>query len=145
MPDVNDLQKQFYSRYVSFSGSITDLANVFYTNLLAVVDGVVAITAGTINGAIIGGTAPAVASFTAIKVTEGVNASQGVTTLVAGTITVSNTAVTATSRIFIAAQLDGGTVGFIRVSSRVAGTSFTITSSNALDTSTVAYEIFQPA
>ena len=76
---------------------------------------------------------------------EGSNCKQGLVTLVAGTVTVSNTSVTANSRIFLTSQSGGGTPGFLRVSSRVAGTSFTITSSSGTDTSTVAYEIFEPA
>lgn len=78
-----------------------------------------------------------------LKVAEGSNAKQGAVALAAGTATVSNTSVTATSRIFLTSQSDGGTPGWLRVSARVAGTSFTITSSSATDTSTVAYEIFE--
>lgn len=80
-----------------------------------------------------------------LRVREGSNAKQGTAVLVAGTVTVANTAVTANSRIFLTSQVDGGTPGFLRVSARVAGTSFTITSSNGADTSTVAYQIFEPA
>lgn len=79
-----------------------------------------------------------------LQVAEGTNAKQGTAVLVAGTVTVANTSVTANSRIFLTSQADGGTVGFLRVSGRTAGTSFTITSSSATDTSTVAYEIFEP-
>lgn len=79
------------------------------------------------------------------RVKEGSNAKQGIATLVAGAVTVSNSNITANSRIFLTSQIDGGTPGFIRVSARVAGTSFTITSSSGTDTSTVAYEIFEPA
>lgn len=82
---------------------------------------------------------------TGLRVAEGLNAKQGVVTLVAGEAVVSNTAVTANSRIFLTSQDDGGTPGFLRVSTRTAGTSFTITSSSATDTSTVAYQIFEPA
>lgn len=79
-----------------------------------------------------------------LKVAEGSNAKQGTAVLGAGgTVVVANTSVTATSRIFLTSQVDGGTPGFLRVSARSAGTSFTITSSNAADTSTVAYEIFE--
>ena len=78
-----------------------------------------------------------------LAVAEGTNGMQGVATLVAGTITVANTSVTATSRIFLTTQVPGGTVGTPYVSALVAGTSFTITSTSATDTSTVAYEIFQ--
>ncbi len=78
-----------------------------------------------------------------LAVKEGSNAKQGTATLVAGAATVANTSVTATSRIFLTSQADGGTPGFLRVSTRTAGTSFTITSSSGTDTSTVAYEIFE--
>ena len=79
-----------------------------------------------------------------LQVKEGSNAKQGTATLVAGTVTVANTAVTANSRIFLTGQLLGGTAGGLNVTSRVAGTSFTVTSTNAADTSTFAYEIFEP-
>lgn len=79
-----------------------------------------------------------------LKVAEGANAKQGTAVLAAGTVTVADTAVTANSRIFLTSQADGGTPGFVRVSARVAGTSFTITSSSGTDTSTIAYEIFEP-
>jgi hypothetical protein len=81
---------------------------------------------------------------TGLKVAEGANAKQGTVVLAgAATTVVPNTSVTASSRILLTSQVDGGTPGFIRVSSRVAGTSFTI-SALATDTSTVAYEIFEP-
>jgi hypothetical protein len=79
-----------------------------------------------------------------LQVNEGANGKQGTVVLAgAATTVVPNTSVTANSRIFLTSQVDGGTPGFIRVSSRVAGTSFTI-SALATDTSTVAYEIFEP-
>lgn len=80
-----------------------------------------------------------------ITVKEGTNYYMGTVALVGGTATVSNISVTATSRIFLTSQVDGGTPGWLRVSARVASTSFTITSSNALDTSTVAWIILTPA
>lgn len=80
-----------------------------------------------------------------IAVAEGANARMGVATLVAGTVTVANTSVTANTRIFLTSNADGGTPGTVRVSARVAGTSFTITSSSGADTSTVAYLLMEPA
>lgn len=68
----------------------------------------------------------------------------GVATLVAGAVTVSRP-VTAKSRIFLGCQTPGGAPGFLRVSARVVGTSFTITSSSGTDTSEVAYLILEPA
>jgi hypothetical protein len=75
---------------------------------------------------------------------EGGNCKQGTAVLVAGVVTVANTSITANSRIFLTSQADGGTPGFLRVTAKVAGTSFTVTSSNAADTSTFAYEIYEP-
>lgn len=80
-----------------------------------------------------------------LSVAEGSNAKQGTAVLSGGTKVVSNTAVTANSRIFLTSQVDGGTPGWLRVSARTAGTSFTITSSSGTDTSTVAYFITEPA
>lgn len=77
-----------------------------------------------------------------LLVKEGTNAKMGVTAaMTAGAITVANTSVTATSRIFLTAQTTGGTPGALRVSARTAGTSFTITSTSTTDTSTVAWLI----
>lgn len=79
------------------------------------------------------------------KIKEGSNAKMGVATLVAGSVVVANTSVTASSRIQLTSNADGGTPGWLRVSARTAGTSFTITSSSGTDTSTVAYLIMEPA
>ena len=79
-----------------------------------------------------------------LLVAEGANAKQGVATLVAGTVVVANTSVTASSRIFLTAQ-DNNTTGHLRVSARTAGTSFTILSTVNTDTGVIAYEIFEPA
>ncbi|HXE49571.1 MAG TPA: hypothetical protein VN663_14425 [Ramlibacter sp.] len=79
-----------------------------------------------------------------LRVKEGSNAKQGVATLTAGSVVVANTSITASSRIQLTSNADGGTPGFLRVSARSAGVSFTITSSSGTDTSTVAYEIFEP-
>lgn len=80
-----------------------------------------------------------------IKIKEGSNAKMGVATLSAGSVVVSTTAVTANSRILLTSQADGGTPGWLRVSARTAGTSFTITSSSGSDTSLVAWLIVEPA
>jgi len=79
-----------------------------------------------------------------LQVAEGANAKQGTAVLVAGAAVVANTSVTANSRILVTSNADGGTPGFVRVSARTAGTSFTITSGSGTDTSTVAYQIFEP-
>jgi hypothetical protein len=80
-----------------------------------------------------------------IRIKEGSNARMGVSTLVAGTVTVSNTSVTANTRIFLTCQSPGGTPGFLRVSARTASTSFTILSSSGTDTSSVGWLLIEPA
>ena len=80
-----------------------------------------------------------------ILITEGTNASMGTAVLVAGTVTVSNTLVTANSRIFLTINTAGGTPGAVYISARTAGTDFTITSTSGTDTSTVAWLIIEPS
>lgn len=80
-----------------------------------------------------------------ISIAEGSNARMGISTLVAGTVTVSNTSVTASTRIFLTAQNNSGTPGFLSISSRIPGTSFVIASSSNADTSNVAWIMFEPA
>lgn len=84
---------------------------------------------------------------TSPAVVEGSNAAMGVATLVAGTVTVSTTRVTANSRIFLAAQSLGTVTApkALAITARTAGTSFTITSADATDTSLIAWQIIEPA
>ena len=83
-------------------------------------------------------------SASSLKVSEAVNGKQGVATLVAGTVVVANTSITATSRIIITPQDTGLFTGSLRVSARSVGVSFTILSTVLTDTAPVAYEIFEP-
>lgn len=72
-----------------------------------------------------------------LNIPTGSNASAGTGTLSGGTVTISTTAVTSNSLIFLtdtAATLTN--VGTLSVSAKSAGTSFTVTSANVLDTST---------
>jgi len=62
-------------------------------------------------------------------------------TLVAGTVTVADASITANSVIRLSSKTLGGTPGALFVSAKTAATNFTITSSNAADTSVVQYEI----
>lgn len=76
-------------------------------------------------------------TFAKLNVTTGSNANAGTGTLVGGTVTISTTAVTASSLIFLTDTASSITnVGTLTVSSKSAGTSFTVTSTLALDTST---------
>lgn len=81
-----------------------------------------------------------------LYIKEGSNATMGTATLVGGTVVVNTTKVTANSRIFL--TVNGGTltnVGAVYISARTAGTSFTISSLNILDTSDVAWMIVEPS
>jgi len=80
-----------------------------------------------------------------LKIKEGANAKMGIATLTAGTVSVTNTSVTAVSRIFLTIQTPGGTPGAVYVSTRSVGASFDITSTSGPDTSDVAWMIVEPA
>lgn len=91
----------------------------------------------TINGDLTLGTAG-----NKIFITTGSNASIGTSAaMTAGTITISTTAVSANSKVFLSVATPGGTQGFLSVGTIVAGTSFVINSSGATDTSTVNWWI----
>lgn len=82
-----------------------------------------------------------------LNVGTGTNIAQikhGRAVLVGGTVAVADASVTANSRIFVCGAVDGGTPGWLRVSARSAGVSFTITSSSGTDTSTVDWLIINP-
>lgn len=77
-----------------------------------------------------------------LTIATGANASIGVSgAMTAGTITISTTAVTADSKIFLTHATVAGTQGILSVGTIVAGTSFVINSSSATDTSTVNWWI----
>lgn len=82
-----------------------------------------------------------------LNVGTGTNIAQikhGRAVLIGGTVTVADASVTANSRIFVCGAVDGGTPGWLRVSARSAGVSFTITSSSGTDTSTVDWLVINP-
>lgn len=81
-----------------------------------------------------------------LKVKQGSNACFGTgAVLVAGTVTVNTTAVATGDTIFVSCTAAGGTQGIVRTSAIVNGTSFTLTSSSALDTSTYSWFIMKSA
>lgn len=110
-------------------------------------DGFFAMGAGQSGGtfSVFGGDLVIASAGQGLQIKEGTNAAMGTATLVAGTVTVNTTRVTANSRIQLTAQTSGGGPGALRVSARTAGTSFTITSTSGTDTSLVAWEITEPA
>lgn len=79
-----------------------------------------------------------------IVIKEHTSALAGVATLVAGTVTVNTALVGANTRILYSVQTAGGTQGFLRIASRVNGTSFTITSTSATETSTIYWFMVEP-
>lgn len=102
-------------------------------------------TAGNVTAT--GGNVVATTLGNGFRTREGANAKQGLVTLASGTLVVANTSVTANSRIFLTAQTLGTVTApsALTVSARTPATSFTILASQLTDTSTVAYEIFEPA
>lgn len=84
-----------------------------------------------------------ISAFAGLRVSEAANGKQGIATLVAGTVTVANTSVTANSRIWYCGQ-DSNVTGWLNLTKNV-GVGFTITSSVNLDTGIVAYLINEPA
>jgi hypothetical protein len=78
-----------------------------------------------------------------LRIKTGANARAGTATLVGGTVTVSNTTITANTMVKAFSQVDGGTPGYLRCTTKTVGTSFVITSSSASDTSTVYWELIE--
>lgn len=80
-----------------------------------------------------------------LKVAEGANATMGVATMAGGTVTVATNKVTANSRIQLTVQSLGTVTApkAVAVTARTPGTSFVITSSDATDTSVVAWHIVE--
>lgn len=85
-----------------------------------------------------------VTAFANLDSQGGGSSRTGQTTLVAGTKVVADTRVTAASKIFASVHTPGGTPGWLQISARSNGVSFTILSSNAADTSVVDYLIIEP-
>jgi hypothetical protein len=117
------------------TGPLT-IGNVHATSVTVGLTGGLLVDNSTVPPTVSGGQAGIIESGTAARM--------GLATLVGGTVTVATTAVAANSRIFLSAQTPGGTPGYLSCAVRVASTSFTILSSNVLDTSTVAWNIVKP-
>jgi hypothetical protein len=107
---------------------------------------------GTNKFQVTGGDLAVTTAGRGIRVKEGSNAKMGTATLVSGEVVVSNTSVTANSRIILTVQSPAGSAtGRLQIQTRTASTSFTIRSAKAdgtaetNDTSTVAWMIIEPA
>jgi hypothetical protein len=140
-------QRNFYVKRITYAGTsatrtITNAYGLYAEDAAAGTNGAI-----TNNYAL--GTDGNIALVTAgngIYIKEGSNATMGVATLSAGTVTVSTTKVTASSRIHLTAQSLGTVVlpAALGVTARSPGTSFTITSADVTDTSVVAWWIAEP-
>ena len=124
---------------VATAGAVTAGTSMSATTTITAGTGITA-TTGNItatNGNVVLGTAG-----NKLSITTGTNASIGQSAaMTAGSITISTTAVTASSLIFLTNALPGGTVGTLSVGTITAGTSFVINSSSATDTSKVNWWI----
>lgn len=104
-----------------------------------VAPGSITATSGAItatNGNLVLGTAG-----NKLSIATGTNSSVGTSAaMVAGVVTVTSTAVTASSQIIYSRDTLGGTAGQVAISAQAAG-SFTLTSSSTLETSTFDYLI----
>lgn len=80
-----------------------------------------------------------------LSIKTGSNCKMGTSTLVGGTVTVSTTAVTASSLIFLSNQNGAGVTGSLSLGTVTAGTSFVINSTSAADTALIAWLIMEPS
>jgi hypothetical protein len=92
------------------------------------------------NAALAVGVGPAIYDGTSWRRVSG-TANRGFVSLAGGTATVADTAITATSVIRLSSRQLSGTPGAVFVSAKTAGTGFTITSTNAADTSSIYWEV----
>lgn len=91
------------------------------------------VTAGTVN----------LAAAVPLNIASGTNSRAGNATLVGGSVTVSNTTVTANTIVILTRKVSGGTLGTAITYTLSAGNSFTINSDNILDTSTFSYMLIE--
>lgn len=120
-------------------------ANLFFTDASTDRVGIGTATPSTllhVNGALTSGNiTQTVAAL--LSITSGTNQRAGNATLVAGTITVNNTTVTANTIVMLTRKTSGGTIGTAITYTVTAATSFTITSDSVLDTSTFSYLLIE--
>lgn len=79
-----------------------------------------------------------------VDIYDGANKRMGVATLSSGTKTVSNTTVTADTRIILSRQAPSGTLGHLSVGTIVPATSFVINSSSGTEASVIAWLLIEP-
>lgn len=127
-----------------FVNSIGDSTNGFLavnTNRIRSAGGSLDLNTGTATS-LFGG-AVQFALGKSLVLPSGTNTRAGNAVLVGGTVTVSNTTVTANTIVLLTRKTSGGTIGTAITYTLSAGTSFTITSDNILDTSTFSYVLIE--
>lgn len=131
----------------SLSGTVNQITASASTGAITLTIPAVFVVPGTIEGTDITATGNMVISTagSGLSIKEGSNAKMGQSTLVAGTVTVSTTAVTASSRIFLTHATAGTSPGTLSVGTTIAGTSFDINSTELTDDSIVNWMIVEPA
>ena len=82
---------------------------------------------------------------TGLHITSGTNTKTGSGTLSSGTVTISNTNVTANSFIYVTPSSNSANSGVLAVTTVTAGTSFIVKSSNSSDANTFKYLIIETA
>jgi hypothetical protein len=80
-----------------------------------------------------------------VHIAEGANARQGVATLSGGTVTISNTSVTASTRIQLTRRHGTADAAVLTVTAITPGASFSVGSSLATDTAVVHWLLTEPA
>lgn len=129
------------------------IANVTLNNLIAASPGDV-VTLAAAASIIHGGNIATITDTSSYRIRENVTTSGGITkfgysacgsaTLVAGVKAVAYPLLKTGEQIFVTSQADGGSPGWLRVSNQVADTGFTVSSSNAADTSTFGWFAVMP-
>lgn len=121
--------------------------NIFAGNTTIAPDGHIDINTNTIlnidGSAQFAGGQLTISSAGVIGIASGSNQRAGNATMVAGTVTVANTTVTADTIVLLTRKTSGGTPGTLITYTVTAATSFTINSDSALDTSTFSYFLIE--
>ncbi|MEK9725093.1 MAG: hypothetical protein VW405_16645, partial [Rhodospirillaceae bacterium] len=130
-------------------GNITNACGLYVSAQTAGGTNYAIYTAGTADS-FFGGDVSIGVAGKGLKIKEGSNARMGRATLVGGTVTVNNTSVTASTRIFLTRAVGGGTRGMLEVGTVTAATSFVINSVDSTgtpvaDTSQVDWILVEPA
>lgn len=124
--------------YIANAGTLTEALDIFHTGNI-VINGS---SDDASNKLQLYGNLALKTAGNKINIATGTNASVGTGTLSSGTVTINTTAVTASSLIIL--TYNGGSAGNVPslgVSSKTAGTSFTVVSSNASDSGTFSWVI----